>query len=129
MCLIFISAANLESQMLVSPVCFHLLIILSFIWVCICYILIYKNIKKSKTRLASFAKEKVKQNIPVHFILITFSNSLCWAPVSITSILTMVGYNISSEVLIAIISVAIPINSILNPLFYTITTKAFAQRS
>ena len=127
MCLILISPANKNIYLLFPPVFINVLTTLSFFYICLCYLLIYKHVQQSKTRLASFAEAKSKQSVPLHFLLITFSNVLCWAPVSAISFLTIGGYNVSSKVLIAIVSIAMPINSILNPLFYTITTKTFVK--
>lgn len=107
---------------------FNIIIVLSFIIIIICYVAIYFVIIKTRKEVKKTSDSKLKstQNaVPVFIILITASNLFCWSPLCVISFVTVAGYQLPLAITNAIIGIAMPLNSILNPCLYTIGTKNF----
>ena len=70
----------------------------------------------------SFKKEKKYKKIVTHLLIVIVNNMCCWIPSTVVFILPLVGYQLSSIFLMWIIITVIPINSVINPILFSILT-------
>uniref|UniRef100_A0A8C1VFY5 Relaxin family peptide receptor 2b n=1 Tax=Cyprinus carpio TaxID=7962 RepID=A0A8C1VFY5_CYPCA len=57
------------------------------------------------------------------FFFIVFSDTLCWIPIFLVKILSMLEVEILETITSWVVILILPINSALNPILYTLTTK------
>ena len=95
----------------------------SFIFIAVAYILMYRTITKTSNAVRS-TRMNQHYTIAIRMILIILTDLLCWFPVIIISILSLTGHfddpNGSAYAWIAVF--VVPINSAINPLIYTFST-------
>ena len=85
------------------------------------FLLIYSvaNFKGITASVSTLSRNKeVRKNV----LFMTSTNMCCWIPSSIAFLLPCIGQAISNIALAWIIVVALPINSVLNPILFTILT-------
>ena len=104
---------------LVQTCCLFLILILSF--------LLLTTLKRMEhtTRLQNKNAKSVK--VAKHLILVIVTNMCCWIPSDIVLILALVGYDVSNHLLSWVTLIVIPINSVLDPLLFTISTQEVRQ--
>ena len=78
--------------------------------------------KNTNTVPDSFKKKKKYKKIVTHLLIVIVKNMCCWIPSTVVFILPLVGYQLSSIFLIWIIITVIPINSVINPILFSILT-------
>ncbi len=104
----------------------NIFIMLSFILVIICYAVIYKVVQYTRKGVESFGhrqqSNKGIEKIQLFIMLITITNTLCWSPFCVISFVTIAGYQLPPDIMNVIVGIAMPLNSILNPCFYTLST-------
>ena len=85
------------------------------------YVLIYVHVKRSTMDVKKIGGVAGKRHsrLSSRFVLLVASNCLCWAPTCTLSLLCLLGYKMAPDVLSAMLGIALPINSVLNPCFYT----------
>ena len=81
--------------------------------------------KVINTESALTLKSKDKKSVKVmkHLIVAIFTNMCCWIPSSGVFISILIGHKMSSHLLGWITVVIVPINSVLDPLLFTILTQ------
>ena len=108
---------------LVQTCCLFLILILSFL------LLTTLMRTESATDLQNKNAKSVK--VAKHLSLVIVTNMCCWIPSDIVLILALSGYHVSNQLLSWVTLVVIPINSVLDPLIFTILTpemrKAFTN--
>ncbi|KAL4608547.1 relaxin receptor 2 isoform X1 [Arapaima gigas] len=62
------------------------------------------------------------------FFFIVFSDALCWIPIFLVKILSLLGVEIPGTITSWVVIFVLPINSALNPILYTLTTSFFREQ-
>jgi len=83
--------------------------------------IIYKSGRQSGRKEIKY-EEKI---FMVRSILVSVSNFLSWSVVLPVTYTSLSGYHITSEVMDWIVIIGLPLNSLLNPVIYTFSTKLF----
>ena len=89
-------------------------------------ILIILSIAKlinTESGLTLKSKDKKSVKVMKHLIVTIFTNMCCWIPSSGVFISILVGHKVSNHLLGWITVVIVPINSVLDPLLFTILTR------
>ena len=79
-------------------------------------------IKNRSTVPNSCEKKKKHKQIVIHFLIVIFTNMCCWIPSTISFILPLTGYQMPSIILVWILIAVVPINSVINPILFSILT-------
>ena len=97
---------------------------ISFIFIVVAYIFMYRAVTKASNAVQS-KRMKQHSTMAIRMILIILTDFLCWFPVIIISILSLTGhFHDPRGVAYAWIAVfVLPINSAINPVIYTFSTK------
>ncbi|EDV22953.1 uncharacterized protein TRIADDRAFT_15553, partial [Trichoplax adhaerens] len=69
-----------------------------------------------------------QRRIMIQMMLIVFTDLACWLPAIVLAILTFFGVNIGARTFSYYAVLGLPINSAINPILYTATTKSFKER-
>uniref|UniRef100_A0A3B3Q6S9 Relaxin family peptide receptor 2, like n=1 Tax=Paramormyrops kingsleyae TaxID=1676925 RepID=A0A3B3Q6S9_9TELE len=104
-----------------------LLNLVAFIIIVFSYTSMFFSVRRtgSKTARQTIFDEEVA--IAKRFFFIVFTDALCWMPIFLLKILSLLQVEIRTVILWVVIFI-LPINSALNPILYTITTAAFQER-
>ena len=70
-------------------------------------------------------KRKTEQSVTVRLVLLIFINSSCWLVLGTVGLLHMTGVWFSARMFAGIVTVVLPINTLLNPFLNVFTTKEF----
>ncbi|XP_065136155.1 relaxin receptor 2b [Paramisgurnus dabryanus] len=62
------------------------------------------------------------------FFFIVFSDALCWIPIFLVKILSLLEFKIPGTITSWVVIFILPINSALNPILYTLTTSFFREQ-
>ncbi|XP_023843016.2 relaxin receptor 2-like [Salvelinus sp. IW2-2015] len=62
------------------------------------------------------------------FFFIVFSDALCWIPIFLVKILSLLQVEIPGTISSWVVIFILPINSALNPILYTLTTSFFREQ-
>uniref|UniRef100_W5K3D0 Relaxin family peptide receptor 1 n=1 Tax=Astyanax mexicanus TaxID=7994 RepID=W5K3D0_ASTMX len=104
-----------------------LLNLVAFLIIVLSYGSMFYNIQRTGTQTTKYSNHIKKElTIAKRFFSIVITDSLCWIPIFILKILSLMDVEIptiSSWVVIFIL----PINSALNPILYTLTTRPFKE--
>ncbi|XP_030648172.1 relaxin receptor 1 [Chanos chanos] len=91
----------------------------------------YSSMFYSVQKTAKTARQTVfddEVSIAKRFFFIVFTNALCWTPIFLLKILSLLRVQIAGTIILWVVIFILPINSALNPILYTITTSTFQQR-
>ena len=96
---------------------------LSFLFILVCYLVMYRTITKTASAVRS-TRMNQDSTIAKRMMFIILTDFFCWFPVIIISILSLTGslYDPKKEVYVWIAVFVLPINSSINPLLYTFST-------
>ncbi|GFY58554.1 relaxin receptor 2 [Trichonephila inaurata madagascariensis] len=100
---------------------------LAFGFITYAYIQMSIAISRSKLGLRS-SQQQQDRTIAKRFAFIVATDMFCWLPIIAIKILSISGMTFYSESYAWIAVFIIPINSALNPVIYTLTTKLFKQQ-
>ncbi|KAL5010166.1 hypothetical protein ScPMuIL_012471 [Solemya velum] len=99
----------------------------AFIFTCYAYIVMFIAIKKSTTVLRS--TNKYQNTIFIkRFFLIVVTDFVCWVPVIGIKIAALTGVMFSGNLYAWLIVFILPVNSAINPLLYTLTTRLYRRK-
>ncbi|KAL5010276.1 hypothetical protein ScPMuIL_012581 [Solemya velum] len=99
----------------------------AFIFISYAYIIMFIAIKKSTELLRS--TNNIQETIFVkRFFLIVITDFVCWVPIMVIKIAALAGVKVSVDLYAWLIVFILPVNSALNPLLYTITTKLYRRK-
>lgn len=99
----------------------------AFIIIVYAYISMFFSISRSKSGLRSTQQQQDKA-IVKRFAFIIGTDFLCWVPIIIIKLISFTDIPIPNELYAWIAVFFLPVNSALNPILYTLTTKLFRQR-
>ncbi|XP_048885776.1 relaxin receptor 2 isoform X1 [Brienomyrus brachyistius] len=102
--------------------------LVAFIIIVFSYTSMFYSVRRtgSKTARQTIFDEEVA--IAKRFFFIVFTDALCWMPIFLLKILSLLQVEIRGTVILWVVIFILPINSALNPILYTITTAAFQER-
>jgi len=106
----------------VALICLDVLLLIATVVLNISSVYIILKSGKASGRQHVKRQEKI---FMIRSILVSVSNFLSWAVVLPVAYSSLTGYTITSQVLDWIISVGLPLNSLLNPIVYTFSTEQF----
>uniref|UniRef100_A0A8C6YKL0 Relaxin family peptide receptor 1 n=1 Tax=Nothoprocta perdicaria TaxID=30464 RepID=A0A8C6YKL0_NOTPE len=70
---------------------------------------------------------KKEMTLAKRFFFIVFTDALCWIPIFILKLLSLLQVDIPGTITSWVVIFILPINSALNPLLYTLTTRPFKE--
>ncbi|TRZ02044.1 hypothetical protein DNTS_001149 [Danionella cerebrum] len=101
--------------------------LLAFVMIVFSYTSMFYSVQKTaKTARQTVFDREV--TIAKRFFFIVFTDALCWIPIFLLKILSLLRVQIAGTIILWVVIFILPINSALNPILYTITTSAFQQR-
>uniref|UniRef100_A0A3Q2CZU8 Relaxin family peptide receptor 2a n=1 Tax=Cyprinodon variegatus TaxID=28743 RepID=A0A3Q2CZU8_CYPVA len=79
---------------------------------------------------ASDLRSRLHRDVAVanRFFFIVFSDALCWIPIFLVKILSLLEMEIPDTISSWVVIFILPINSALNPILYTLTTSFFREQ-
>ncbi|CAL4160502.1 unnamed protein product [Meganyctiphanes norvegica] len=110
-----------------SAVMFIVLNLSAFLFILYAYIRMLVTIQSSRASLRS-SQEKQDRVLAKRFAFIVGTDFLCWMPVIIIKSMALSGVSIPTTLYAWLAVFVLPVNSALNPILYTLTTKMFKQQ-
>uniref|UniRef100_A0A8C6S0H7 Relaxin receptor 2 n=1 Tax=Nannospalax galili TaxID=1026970 RepID=A0A8C6S0H7_NANGA len=103
--------------------------LLAFLIIVFSYITMFYSIQKTALQTAE-VRNHIGNDVAVanRFFFIVFSDAICWIPVFIVKILSLLQVEIPGTITSWIVIFFLPINSALNPILYTLTTTLFKDK-
>uniref|UniRef100_T1KM32 G-protein coupled receptors family 1 profile domain-containing protein n=1 Tax=Tetranychus urticae TaxID=32264 RepID=T1KM32_TETUR len=98
----------------------------AFIYITYAYINMSLTIASSRLGLRT-TQQQQDRCITKRFGFIVATDCLCWMPIVIIKILALAGVPINDDLYAWVAVFLLPVNSALNPVLYTLTTKLFKQ--
>ena len=105
---------------LVQIICLSLIFILA--------ILLLRKLSNPENMASVPKRKEKKRNISVLVICLIFTNLCCWIPYSVIFILSITGHVVPNRILTWITVGVIPINSALDPIFFTFVTPGVRRQ-
>lgn len=100
---------------------------IAFTFIVYAYITMFFTITKSKIGLRS-TQQQQDCAIANRFAFIVGTDFLCWMPIVVIKIVAIAGTPISGTLYAWVAVFLLPVNSALNPVLYTLTTRLFKQQ-
>ncbi|XP_028314941.1 relaxin receptor 1 [Gouania willdenowi] len=111
-----------------SIVIFLGLNLVAFLIIVLSYASMFYNIQKTGTQTTKYSNHIKKEvTIAKRFFSIVITDSLCWIPIFILKILSVLQVEIPGTICSWVVIFILPINSALNPILYTLTTRPFKE--
>ncbi|XP_036407358.1 relaxin receptor 1-like [Megalops cyprinoides] len=111
-----------------SIVIFLGLNLVAFLIIVISYGSMFYNIQRTGTRAKEYSNHIKKEvTIAKRFFSIVITDSLCWIPIFVLKILSLMQVEIPGTISSWVVIFILPINSALNPILYTLTTRPFKE--
>ncbi|KAJ3587202.1 hypothetical protein NHX12_010800 [Muraenolepis orangiensis] len=98
--------------------------LLAFLIIVMSYASMFSNIRTTQT--SNHMKKEVA--VAQRFFSIVITDSLCWIPIFILKVLSLLQMDIPGTICSWVVIFILPINSALNPILYTLTTRPFKER-
>ncbi|XP_050394021.2 relaxin receptor 2 isoform X2 [Patella vulgata] len=99
----------------------------SFVFISYAYFAMFVSIKHTEIPLRT-TRESRERCLVKRFSFIVITDFICWIPIIIIKVVALSGVNISGDLYAWVVVFILPVNSALNPLLYTLTTKLFKQK-
>ncbi|XP_023236565.1 relaxin receptor 1-like [Centruroides sculpturatus] len=99
---------------------------LAFLFILFSYVRMFAAIQRSSMGVRS-SQQQYERTIAKRFAFIVGTDMICWVPVIFIKFLAVGGIQINEELYAWVAVFLLPINSALNPVLYTLTTKLFKQ--
>ncbi|XP_076330875.1 uncharacterized protein LOC143236475 [Tachypleus tridentatus] len=100
---------------------------MAFVFIAYAYVTMFFTISASKIGLRSTQQQQDK-TIAKRFAFIIGTDFVCWIPVVVIKLVALAGVQIDKNLYAWVAVFLLPVNSALNPILYTLTTKTFKQR-
>ncbi|XP_023253743.1 relaxin receptor 1 [Seriola lalandi dorsalis] len=111
-----------------SIVIFLGLNLVAFLIIVLSYASMFYNIQRTGTQTTKYSNHIKKEvTIAKRFFSIVITDSLCWIPIFILKILSLLQLEIPGTICSWVVIFILPINSALNPILYTLTTRPFKE--
>ncbi|KAG3293220.1 relaxin receptor 2 isoform X2 [Ictidomys tridecemlineatus] len=103
--------------------------LLAFLIIVFSYITMFCSIQKTALQTAE-VRNHIGKEVAVanRFFFIVFSDAICWIPVFVVKILSLLRVEIPGTITSWIVIFFLPVNSALNPILYTLTTSFFKDK-
>ncbi|XP_031194683.1 relaxin receptor 2 isoform X3 [Mastomys coucha] len=103
--------------------------LLAFLVIVISYVIMFCSIQKTALQTAE-VRSHIRKEVAVanRFFFIVFSDAICWIPVFVVKILSLLQVEIPGTITSWIVVFFLPVNSALNPILYTLTTSLFKDK-
>ncbi|XP_054714728.1 relaxin receptor 1-like [Uloborus diversus] len=98
----------------------------AFLFILFAYLSMFFTISHSKIGLRS-TQQLQDRTIAKRFAFIVGTDFLCWVPIVLIKVIAMAGVEIQKDLYAWVAVFLLPVNSALNPVLYTLTTKLFKQ--
>uniref|UniRef100_A0A8C5P4K2 Relaxin receptor 2 n=1 Tax=Jaculus jaculus TaxID=51337 RepID=A0A8C5P4K2_JACJA len=103
--------------------------LLAFLIIVFSYIAMFCSIHKTALQTAEVRNHMGKEvAVANRFFFIVFSDAICWIPVFVVKILSLLQVEIPGTITSWIVIFFLPVNSALNPILYTLTTTFFKDK-
>ncbi|XP_042336030.1 relaxin receptor 2-like [Sceloporus undulatus] len=102
--------------------------LVAFILVVFAYASMFYSIHTTAARTAEQSVFSMEVAVAKRFFFIVFTNALCWIPIFILKLLSLLDVEIPGTVTSWVVIFVLPINSTLNPILYTLTTTSFQEK-
>ncbi|XP_033891186.2 relaxin receptor 1 isoform X1 [Acipenser ruthenus] len=112
-----------------SVVIFLGLNLVAFLIIVFSYGSMFYNIQRTGTKATEYSNHIKKEvTIAKRFFFIVLTDSLCWIPIFILKVLSLLHVEIPGSISSWVVIFILPINSALNPILYTLTTRPFKEK-
>nr|XP_034345342.1 relaxin receptor 2 isoform X3 [Arvicanthis niloticus] len=103
--------------------------LLAFLVIVFSYVTMFCSIQKTALQTAE-VRSNIGKEVAVanRFFFIVFSDAICWIPVFVVKILSLLQVEIPGTITSWIVVFFLPVNSALNPILYTLTTSFFKDK-
>ncbi|CAL1573006.1 unnamed protein product [Knipowitschia caucasica] len=103
--------------------------LVAFLLILCCYSSMFYSIYKTGIN-ATDLRSRLHKDVAVanRFFFIVFSDALCWIPIFLVKILSLLEVDIPGTISSWVVIFILPINSALNPILYTLTTSFFREQ-
>ncbi|XP_067347658.1 relaxin receptor 2a [Channa argus] len=103
--------------------------LVAFLVIVFCYSSMFYSIYKTGIN-ATHLRSPLHRDVAVanRFFFIVFSDALCWIPIFMVKILSLLEVEIPGTISSWVVIFILPINSALNPILYTLTTSFFREQ-
>ncbi|XP_072301971.1 relaxin receptor 2a [Eucyclogobius newberryi] len=103
--------------------------LVAFLLILCCYSSMFYSIYKTGLN-ATDLRSRLHKDVAVanRFFFIVFSDALCWIPIFLVKILSLLEVEIPGTISSWVVIFILPINSALNPILYTLTTSFFREQ-
>ncbi|KAI5099183.1 relaxin/insulin-like family peptide receptor 2b precursor, partial [Silurus meridionalis] len=103
--------------------------LVAFLIITISYSSMFYSIYKTGIN-ATELRSRLHKDVAVanRFFFIVFSDALCWIPIFLVKILSLLEVEIPGTITSWVVIFILPINSALNPILYTLTTSFFREQ-
>ncbi|KAF0040041.1 hypothetical protein F2P81_008276 [Scophthalmus maximus] len=102
--------------------------LVAFLIIVLAYASMFYNIQRTGTQATKYSNHIKKEvTIAKRFFSIVVTDSLCWIPIFILKILSLLQVEIPGTISSWVVVFILPINSALNPILYTLTTRPFKE--
>ncbi|XP_078236942.1 relaxin receptor 1-like [Pogona vitticeps] len=102
--------------------------LVAFVIIVFAYTSMFYSIHVTATRTAECCVFSMEVAIVKRFFFIVFTNALCWIPIFVLKLLSLMDVDIPGTVTSWVVIFISPINSTLNPILYTITSSSFQEK-
>ncbi|XP_062819798.1 relaxin receptor 1 [Anolis carolinensis] len=102
--------------------------LVAFLLVSFAYGGMFHSIHATAARAAEQSILSVEVALAKRFFFIVFTNALCWIPIFILKLLSLLDVDIPGTVTSWVVVFILPINSTLNPILYTLTAPSFQEK-
>ncbi|XP_025041509.2 relaxin receptor 1-like [Pelodiscus sinensis] len=102
--------------------------LIAFITIVFAYTSMFYSIHTTATKTAERSVFSREVAIAKRFFFIVFTDALCWIPIFLLKLLSLLQVEIPGTVTSWVVIFILPINSALNPILYTVTTTPFQEK-
>nr|XP_028564483.1 relaxin receptor 1-like [Podarcis muralis] len=102
--------------------------LVAFAIIVLAYASMFYSIHTTAARTGERSAVSVEVALAKRFFFIVFTNALCWIPIFLLKLLSLLDLDIPGTVTSWVVIFILPINSALNPILYTITTTSFQEK-
>ncbi|KAG5853015.1 hypothetical protein ANANG_G00068640 [Anguilla anguilla] len=100
----------------------------AFMIIVFSYTSMFFSVRKTGAKTARHSVFDQEVTIAKRFFFIVFTDALCWMPIFLLKILSLLQVEITGTIILWVVIFILPINSALNPIMYTMTTTYFRER-
>ena len=127
MCVTMLSFALLDIWIVAGIYVINTIVIVTTLVLYLGVIKAVRSMQQSRQNAQARRSRERLQLVTTRIVLLIFTNSSCWLVLGTVSLLQMIGFSITKTVLAVIVTVALPISTLLNPILNVYTTQDFFE--